>query len=205
MRRNYNFCRSAMWPTAKKIYSHFYIWILSTFMYLCWDISRHSCTSGIRCKDDHVLSIPLHRCPHCSYSKLHEVLVLGDYIIPSACLHTTNVCQAVFTWRVLHQQWPLNQHPCYFPPSSGPQTSTERQGQLSPVAPLGWLSGSGTVTPGSAKVKTKTKWRFFLASFTSLVGSSSSSLPKLIPHPTPQAPSWDDLKSLVHRSNYSCN
>ncbi|CAF97002.1 unnamed protein product [Tetraodon nigroviridis] len=54
------------------------------------------------------------------------------------------------------EQLPLNQHPYYFPPSSGRHTSTQRQGQLSPVAPLGQLPGSGTATPTSAKEKTRT-------------------------------------------------
>lgn len=74
---------------------------------------------------------------------------------------------------------------------------------------LPWLpwGGSLALVPW-LQVQQRLRWRLsedFLASFASLVGSSSSSLPKLIPHPTPHVPSWNDLKSLVHRSNYSCN
>lgn len=74
-----------------------------------------------------------------------------DYIMATGCLHAGMVCQDVFTWRALHQQSPLNQHLRYFPPSSGRHASTRSRGQLSPVAPLGWLPGTGTLTPGSAE------------------------------------------------------
>lgn len=64
----------------------------------------------------------------------------------SGCLLGGTVCQAVFTWSALHQQSPLNQHPRYFPPSSGRHASTpELRPAPSHGSPGRW--GGGGVAP----------------------------------------------------------